>query len=113
MTDKNSIVEDLYKLDIPRKVWRFQKCQDLFDDFQQHCFLQLLELPDEKFFSLVEQGTIANYFFILCKNQTGNTGSFWLEHRGKFNPYYDTYNDIEHLACGCAEGERPDNEDYD
>lgn len=93
--NKSDYIDSIYSLHIPEKVWRYRKDESL-DDFVQYCYLQLLEMPDEKFVSLLEQGQLANYFYILCKRQAGKDSHFWREYAGKID--YDTYadyNDIE------------------
>lgn len=93
--NKSDYIDIIYSLHIPERLWQRRKDETL-DDFIQYCYLQLLELPDEKFASLLEQGKLTNYFYILCKRQAANNSHFWSEYAGKID--YDTYaedNDLE------------------
>lgn len=92
-----NIFETLYRLDIPKKVWRHNN-KDLLSDFSQYCYLQLLELPQSKLEALLDSGNLANYFFILCKRQATPGSHFWNEHRGKIDFDYDTNNYTERSA---------------
>lgn len=93
LQEKNNAINDLYKLNIPRKVWRYKTN---FDDFSQYCYLQIMQIPDEKFASLLEQGQLVNYFYILCKWQASNNSHFWSEYAGKIDfIYYEENNNIE------------------
>jgi hypothetical protein len=90
----SNIFDSLYKLDIPKKVWRYSNT-DLLSDFSQYCYLQLLELPQSKLEALLDSGNLSNYFFILCKRQAAPGSHFWNEHQGRINFDYDTNNYTE------------------
>lgn len=94
--EKNNAINDLYKLNIPRKVWRYKTN---FDDFSQYCYLQIMQIPDEKFVSLLEQGQLANYFYILCLRQSAQGSHFWNIQKGKIDfIYYEENNNTEREA---------------
>ena len=85
MHNKNSIIESIYSLNIPRKVWaNFDS--DLTQDFEQFCYLQLLEIEDVQFFQLCERGEIVPYFTRICQYQKCPKNSeFWKLYKGKLN----------------------------
>lgn len=83
-TSKSDIVKDIYELHIPQKVWRFVDRETL-EDFSQYCYLLLLEIPEEQFSKLVEEGQIANYFYVICKRQAQPGSTFWKEHGGRID----------------------------
>ena len=83
-TSKSDITRDIYELHIPQKVWRFADRETL-EDFSQYCYLLLLEIPEEQFNKLVEDGQIANYFYVICKRQAQPGSTFWRECGGRID----------------------------
>lgn len=84
MTTKQQIVENIFELHIPQKVWRFGDTYTL-EDFSQYCYQLLLEVPDDLFFKLSEEGQIANYFYVMCRRQSQPSSAFWREHVGRLD----------------------------
>lgn len=81
---KPDTVKDIYELHIPQKVWRFVDRNSL-DDFSQYCYQLLLEIPDDQFNKLVEEGQIANYFYVICRRQAQPGSTFWRECGGRID----------------------------
>ncbi len=98
---RDRAITDLYKLSIPEKVWKYQR-NDMFQDFKQYCYLQLCELSDQKFGTLLDTGDLANYFFILCKRQTCKDSHFFRAHTEKLNISY-SYDENDNLEREVTE----------
>ena len=81
---RNRVISDLYSIGIPQKVWRYEDKETL-NDFIQYCYLLLLEMDEEYLFKLAEEGTLPNYFYVICKRQSQPNSAFWREHGCKID----------------------------
>lgn len=75
----NKIITELYKKNIPMKVYNKLK-RDLpyiedVEDYQQEMYLTLLEYTEAKIIDLYEQGRLDDYFARICINQLVNKNS--------------------------------------
>lgn len=75
----NKIITELYKKNIPIKVYNKLK-RDLphiedVEDYQQEMYLTLLEYTEAKIIDLYEQGRLDDYFARICINQLVNKNS--------------------------------------
>lgn len=85
LEQRNKAVTELYKLNIPKVVWKFKYSSETFNDFSQYCYLQLLTMDDDTFEKLIDHDALDDYFFILCKRQAATGSHFWREHSEKLN----------------------------
>lgn len=83
IAERNRVIEDLYLLRIPEKVWRYSD-KEALKDFSQYCYLLLFELADDRIQSLVEEGSLANYFYTVCRRQAQQSSSFWKTYDYRF-----------------------------
>jgi len=75
----NKIITELYKKNIPMKVYNKLKrnlpyIEDV-EDYQQEMYLILLEYTEAKIIDLYEQGRLDDYFARICINQLVNPNS--------------------------------------
>lgn len=90
---RNQIIEEIYNKAIPDSVWRYYR-DSLFEDYKQEMYLLLLEMPEEKLFSLYKRGELEFYFIRMCRLQCLKHSWFFNKIFGKvelvqFN--YDRY----------------------
>lgn len=85
---KNDIIIDLNKRKVVERIassfWSY--LQDSKDDFIQHIYLVLLELPEEKLIGMYERKELEYYTYYVARAQaTGSKSDFWSEQTGRLD----------------------------
>ena len=86
---KNQIIEEIYHSNIVLKVAKRYSSyiQGNLDDFCQHIYLTLCELPESKLQELYDKEQLPYYIFYICKAQATNFS-------GKFHKIHDCKNNV-------------------
>lgn len=86
--NKNEIITEIYNNNLIEKLSNtFTSKIGLYkEDFTQHLYLILCEIPEEKLIGLYERKELDYYLYYISKAQAFNDKSeFWKEHKGRLD----------------------------